>query len=58
MMKICVKYIDNVNCEKCRCNDLKVMCNLPVTSLAVPPLRLERKGSGERSIHDLYTLQL
>ena len=26
---------DNVNCEKCTCNDLKVMCNLLVTALII-----------------------
>ena len=26
---------DNVNCEKCMCNDLKVMCNLLVTALII-----------------------
>ena len=26
---------DNVNCEKCTCNDLKVMCNLFVTALII-----------------------
>ena len=26
---------DNVNCEKCICNDLKVMCNLLVTALII-----------------------
>ena len=26
---------DNVNCEKCMCNDLKIMCNLLVTALII-----------------------
>ena len=26
---------DNVNCEKCMCNDSKVMCNLLVTALVI-----------------------
>ena len=26
---------DNVNCDKCTCNDLKVMCNLLVTALII-----------------------
>ena len=26
---------DKLNCEKCMCNDLKVMCNLLVTALIV-----------------------
>ena len=26
---------DNVNCKKCMCNDLKVMCNLLVTALII-----------------------
>ena len=26
---------DNVNCEKCTCNDLQVMCNLLVTALII-----------------------
>ena len=26
---------DNVNCEKCTYNDLKVMCNLLVTALII-----------------------
>ena len=27
--------IDNVNCKKCMCNDLKIMCNLLVTALII-----------------------
>ena len=26
---------DNVNCEKCTCNDLKVMCKLLETALII-----------------------
>ena len=26
---------DNVNCEKCTCNDLKVMCNLLVIAFII-----------------------
>ena len=29
---LCEIHRDNVNCEKCTCNDLKVMCNLLVTA--------------------------
>ena len=33
---------DNVNCEKCTCNDLKVMCNLLVTALIIALLLIVR----------------
>ena len=32
---LCEVRRDNVNCEKCTCNDLKVMCNLLVTASIV-----------------------
>ena len=32
---LCEIRRDNVNCKKCMCNDLKVMCNLLVTALIV-----------------------
>ena len=32
---LCEIHRDNVNCEKCTCNDLKVMCNLLVTALII-----------------------
>ena len=32
LRKICR---NNVNCEKCMCNDLEVMCNLLVTALII-----------------------
>ena len=32
---LCEIRRDNVNCEKCMCNDLKVMCNLLVTALII-----------------------
>ena len=32
---LCEIYRDNVNCEKCMFNDLKVMCNLLVTALII-----------------------
>ena len=34
-VKLCEIRGDNVNCEKCMCNDLKVMCNLLVTALII-----------------------
>ena len=37
---------DNVNCEKCTCNDLKVICNLLVTALIIALLLIVR-GNGE-----------
>ena len=39
---------DNVNCEKCTCNDLKVMCNLLVTALIIA-LSLIVRGNGKMS---------
>ena len=33
--KLCEIRRDNVNCEKCMCNDSKVMCNLLVTALII-----------------------
>ena len=35
MVKICVKYVEIINCEKCTFNDLKVICNLLVTALNI-----------------------
>ena len=35
---LCEIRRDNVNCEKCMCNDLKVMCNLLVTALIIASL--------------------
>ena len=32
---LCEICRDNVNCEKCMCNDLKVMCNQLVTALII-----------------------
>ena len=32
---LCEIRRDNVNCEKCTCNDLKVMSNLLVTALII-----------------------
>ena len=32
---LCEIRRDNVNCEKCTCNDLKIMCNLLVTDLII-----------------------
>ena len=32
---LCEMRRDNVNCEKCVCNDLEVMCNLLVTALII-----------------------
>ena len=32
---LCEMRRDNVNCEKCMCNDSKVMCNLLVTALII-----------------------
>ena len=32
---LCEIHRDNVKCEKCMCNDLKVMCNLLVTALII-----------------------
>ena len=32
---LCEIRRDNLNCEKCMCNDLKVMCNLLVTALII-----------------------
>ena len=32
---LCEIRSDNVNCDKCTCNDLKVMCNLPVSALII-----------------------
>ena len=32
---LCEIRRDNVNCEKCTCNDLKVMCNLFVIALII-----------------------
>ena len=32
---LCEIRRDNLNCEKCTCNDLKVMCNLLVTALII-----------------------
>ena len=32
---LCEIRRDNVNCAKCMCNDLKVVCNLLVTALII-----------------------
>ena len=32
---LCEIHRDNVNCEKCTCNDSKIMCNLLVTALII-----------------------
>ena len=32
---LCKVRRDDINCEKCMCNDLKVMCNLLVTALII-----------------------
>ena len=32
---LCEICRDNVNCEKCMCNDLKIMCNMLVTTLII-----------------------
>ena len=32
---LCEIHRDNVNSEKCMCDDLKVMCNLLVTALTI-----------------------
>ena len=32
---LCEIRTDDLNCEKCMCNDLKVMCNLLVTALII-----------------------
>ena len=35
MENFCEIHTDNVNSEKCTCNDLKVMCNTLVTTLII-----------------------
>ena len=32
---LCEMRRGKVNCEKCTCNDMKVMCNLLVTALII-----------------------
>ena len=47
---------DNVNCEKCTCNDLKIMCNLLVTALIIA-LSLIVRGNVELNPGPMKNIQ-